>query len=769
MKFWYQFSALALCLALLISCIGCSQNSGDSTAPVTTLPMQEASAIYTDASAVIHSAPNLQLTLSYSESRCVGGQLFTEERSGSAVYLYRDTGTPVAQIFESLTYGSYTAEYQQYYIAGTAHCQINNEGFHTEMDFDSFLAYQLPSVLLDASLYRSCSMQSSDTQTVLTFSDPIALEAWAAETDRAQLMSAGGTAILDPTGTLVSTSYQAQYLQGTVLYTLEVTVNVTASDSPKLEAMEYVSGSTEIDCFDAPRTLLQVVGDVYTAEAISTSLSETISCKAVTVDRYQQVDINTWGSGDDFMSQADYSISITDYSNTAALYTQTETFRDGVYTSTVNGGSAVTQPGITAQQMRIYCEDTALASLMTPEYLSDAQREDLGDFYLLTFTGNDTFAEEMFSQVYSLISVNLDIYAPNYSTESAEGYLAINKDTGLPTSAGLYLSRTHRIDTVPYTTVYQLDQSLTLSSSTAYEAITGEPEPAETEPEETATPLFYKVTGENGQTLWLLGTIHAGDERTGHLPQAIYDAFHASDALAVEYNIATFEIQASADSTLRSQLIDAYYYTDGTSISDHISPELYEQASKLMTVQGLHSAATLKAFVWSNLIEAFLLEQDYSLTIDQGVDRQLIALAQSCGKPVLEIESGLSQVQMYADFSDDLQAALLADVVSASMLERNEATRQLYEFWCQGDEAALTQAVQTDLSGLTEDDRLLYEEYEKALLTDRNALMLSTAIGYLEGDQTVFYAVGLSHVLGEDGLVNVLKNAGYTVEVVTYE
>ena len=54
------------------------------------------------------------------------------------------------------------------------------------------------------------------------------------------------------------------------------------------------------------------------------------------------------------------------------------------------------------------------------------------------------------------------------------------------------------------------------------------------------------------------------------------------------------------------------------------------------------------------------------------------------------------------------------------------------------------------------------------MITQRNAVMLSAAITQLESGSTVFYAVGLAHVLGETGLVNGLRNAGYTVELVSY-
>jgi hypothetical protein len=47
--------------------------------------------------------------------------------------------------------------------------------------------------------------------------------------------------------------------------------------------------------------------------------------------------------------------------------------------------------------------------------------------------------------------------------------------------------------------------------------------------------------------------------------------------------------------------------------------------------------------------------------------------------------------------------------------------------------------------------------------------MLKVAIDYLESGDVVFYAVGLAHLLNNvNGLVDALRDAGYTVELVSY-
>ena len=45
-----------------------------------------------------------------------------------------------------------------------------------------------------------------------------------------------------------------------------------------------------------------------------------------------------------------------------------------------------------------------------------------------------------------------------------------------------------------------------------------------------------------------------------------------------------------------------------------------------------------------------------------------------------------------------------------------------------------------------------------------NLKMAETAEHYITDGKTVFYVVGLAHMLGEGGLVQLLKQSGYTVE-----
>jgi len=772
MKTAIRLIAAILCGVLLLGILGCTE------APVETQPTTESTApplsaleVYAQASTALQAAPNWILTYTFSEKRTVGGQVYSEKATGTASYSGIGTDNLEAIIEEELTYGTLSADHTLTYCGGTAYSQISSCTFATGMNAGDFVSQQLPAVLLDSALYGKVEMQATDDGTNLTFDGATAPESWVTDSAYAQLISACGTATLDTAGNLIGSSYEISYTCGPATYELEVTVRVSAPETLDLSAVhpEHPENAVTLSCLEAPRLLMKAVGDIFTARDMHCSISETIYSQAIPLIRNRQVKAAIAGTGSNTVASLASTIQVTDYRGQASNSSQSYQFADGVCTSTVNGGEPSVQAGVTAESMRTSVEDTILAGLFATGYLAGAELTDAGDFYILRFAGNDAYCTDLSADIGTFLNMDLDGTASSYQTTEAAGYLSFNKQTGLPTSMGISFARVHSFGEVPYELTYRLDQALTLSGTDAYYTATGELE-TESAPTETAKPLFYKVTGANGQQLWLLGTIHAGDNRTAFLPQQILDALNASSALAVEFDILAFEAQAATDAALQAQLANIYYYANGSTVDSHLESTLYQNAANLILASGNANINSpyMKVAVWNSLLEDFYLSQSYSLTSQKGVDLRLLRLAKAQGKTIIDIESGLGQLQMLTGFSDPIQNYLLGETVNTTCTNFGRSVQALYELWCKGDEAALAAAIFPDNSSLPEETLALYNQYNGTMITQRNAAMLSAAISQLESGNTVFYAVGLAHVLGETGLVNGLRNAGYTVEIVPY-
>ena len=98
--------------------------------------------------------------------------------------------------------------------------------------------------------------------------------------------------------------------------------------------------------------------------------------------------------------------------------------------------------------------------------------------------------------------------------------------------------------------------------------------------------------------------------------------------------------------------------------------------------------------------------------------------------------------------------------------EGEELLKELASAWAHGDEQALNDLLDDDTAGLTAEEMVLYEEYNNAMITDRNERMTDFAENALIDGNELFICVGAAHVIGDDGMAQQLRERGYRVEIV---
>lgn len=786
--------SMLLALALLLSLAACGKDPAPttpSTEPtvITTVPAPtepDALAAYEAARAALEASPAVTLDVVVLTETTVGQQVYSSRSQQVLTWAAMDTAAPVVFMEEALVYDyedlneeelEYnTYDYCEVYTGGTLYMQLNEEMFFSstlaQADVENRYA---PVVLLDQTLYDTVTADSSEAGLAVTFEAPTAAEAWAMPAD-AQLQAASGTASIDGDGKLQKMTYALTYTYGSAQ--VSVAVESTPRQQPEtVEVPEKPEDYTKISYVDALRTYMHAADRLVTSTGITSIITESIVTQAAATMYNQQISVDLYGTGKDLMTKINTDVYAMDYSsNTDLEYKLEEVFRNGKYTYSEDGALPTTESGITAEEMESYAKETVYSNLFYPTAWKDVRMEDLGSVYLLSLDMTADSGDLMQNYICETLwrdASYLNKLASKYETTEITGYLAVDKYTGVFTAGGCNYAGVHTIDGTDYTLALQSDQSVCAPSADAYKEITDESAP-ETEPEDKATPLFYKVTGKDGQQMWLLGTIHVGDARTAYLPKEIYDAFAASDALAMEVDLEAFEALLKEDDELAQQVSGAYYYSDGTMTADHIDAALYEKALKYMKASGNYNMNTvyMKPSVWCTALENFFLQQGNLLTSGQGVEIRLTELAKQQDKKILEVEDSLFQIEMLNGWSEPLQELLLKETLEYSGEEYWLSVHELYELWCDGDEDAMRKALaeEVDISQLTEEEKKLYDEYWQAMDVDRNEGMLDVAIEYLESDEVVFYAVGLAHLLnGENGLVNALREAGYTVELVSYQ
>ena len=796
MKKLSRIIALVLCAAMLISLAGCTQKPAETTVPPTeptTVPTEPAAdEVYAAARASLDSATHLTTNLIVTTITNVDGDEISERSTQTLTY--KDAGTEEAVIVcdETVRYGIHdpdmaedsdaTMAYKEIWYQGNVYAEMESTyRYYGPVDAEAARSRYLPVVLLNAELYGTMTSETTDEGTLITFADPSAPEAWAIPQE-GELVEASGTALVTPEGVLKQMHYTITYIHGPATVTLEVQSN--PQETPKVvTAPANPDTYTYISCIDTLRLTLEYPLYMLQADTAAVSSVESMFCQAAGVLRNQSTTINQYDRDSDNLAKIETNVFFMDYSTMKdEKYEQEEVYQNGKYSYTVNDGLPTHESGLTWDDIRLYTYEMMLSGLLDMDYWKDVTATDMGSVYFLEYQLNDNFGNTIQNSICEMLwqdATFLIALSSAYRNEDLTGYLSIDKYTGLPVAAGYYYKGVHTIQGQEYPLTLQFDQSFQLPAKGAYQEITDRM-PAEEEPETKATPLFYHVTGENGQEMWLLGTIHVGDERTGFLPQEIYNAFAASDALALECDTEAFDDLMEEDDDLSEEVSNLYFYSDGTTIESMMEEEEYADALKLLKATGSYNMNMpyAKPYVWSSSIEEFYLRQGYGVHGDQGVEERLHDWAEELDKEILEIESSMFQIKMLTGFSKDLQLEMLKDAMNSSAREYWEGVAELYELWCAGDEEALRAELsdEVDMTDWTGEEIAEYEackhlidEYNKAMSYDRNDGMLKKAIQYLESGDVIFYAVGLAHLLNNvNGLVDALRDAGYTVEPVTY-
>ncbi|MGN0470235.1 MAG: TraB/GumN family protein [Acutalibacteraceae bacterium] len=282
---------------------------------------------------------------------------------------------------------------------------------------------------------------------------------------------------------------------------------------------------------------------------------------------------------------------------------------------------------------------------------------------------------------------------------------------------------------------------------------------------EKITPAVWKVTDENGNYIYMMGSIHAADESVNNMPDYFENAFKNCTALAVEADVTNVMSDIS-------QAIDIYQkmmYTDGTTIKDHISADTYQKAVKLLTDNNMYTELYdyYMPAMWNSLIENIIVNKS-GLDVNCGVDSVLTKRAKKENKKVLEVESIDFQLNLLTEFSDETQELILKSYTADGAVEEQvNALNELYDKWKKGTITEKDVNDDIDESDLTDKEKQLIDEYNKKMLDDRNVNMADKAEEYMQSDDTVMFVVGAAHFQGEKGILKLMENKGCTVTQLT--
>lgn len=265
-------------------------------------------------------------------------------------------------------------------------------------------------------------------------------------------------------------------------------------------------------------------------------------------------------------------------------------------------------------------------------------------------------------------------------------------------------------------------------------------------PESPPTPLLYTIASPGGEIEgWLFGTIHALPDGVEWRTPALEEAAAQADLLVVE--IAALEDQAAIAHTFAALASSPGQPEIGARVAPSQRQDLY----RLIERGGYKPEDFAAIETWAAAL--MLAQNSDGGSSRNGADPAL--LADFAARDIRELEGTARQLGIFDRLPPRDQADLLAGVIIEARERANDPDK-LRRAWLAGDEAALVKATS---SGILADPEL-----RQALLVDRNRDWARQIAPMLEATLRPLVAVGAAHLVGPQGLAELLRQRGYTVE-----
>ena len=255
--------------------------------------------------------------------------------------------------------------------------------------------------------------------------------------------------------------------------------------------------------------------------------------------------------------------------------------------------------------------------------------------------------------------------------------------------------------------------------------------------------LLYEISKDNIETSYLYGTIHMMPKAQFKMGDEVKDAFAKAEKVILELDM--------DDPGLQADMMKHVMFTDGTQLTQLFTEQEQKMVDSVLTKDlGMNLMAfnTMKPFIINTMLVQSFFGKELA-----SYEETFIMMAGEQGKEILGLETVAEQfaavdAQSYEDQADDI----------VEFIEESEETQKLFnkmlELYLEGDADKLYTMTREFYDG---DDNMV-----KSMLDQRNANWIPVLEKQMaQGSR--FVGVGAAHLGGENGVIQLLRDAGYKV------
>jgi uncharacterized protein len=270
-----------------------------------------------------------------------------------------------------------------------------------------------------------------------------------------------------------------------------------------------------------------------------------------------------------------------------------------------------------------------------------------------------------------------------------------------------------------------------------------------TAPGHAASPV-WAIHGDHN-TVYLAGSVHLLKANDSALPAAFERAYTGSQTLVMELDLGKVDQTAAAAWMLQNGMLP-----DGKTLRQVVGDARYQRLSTEAERLGLPLEVLGQLQPW--VLGLQLTELQYTkegFDPEAGVEQQLEHRAQSDGKPTAGLETLDQQLGFFQTLTIEQQNKFL-DLTLDDLHEVDTEFQLVVGAWRRGDADKLA--------------ALLSQEYKEfpalyqLLVTQRNRSWEPQIQRYLHDNRNYFVVVGALHLVGQGGLLELLRKDGFKIE-----
>jgi len=255
--------------------------------------------------------------------------------------------------------------------------------------------------------------------------------------------------------------------------------------------------------------------------------------------------------------------------------------------------------------------------------------------------------------------------------------------------------------------------------------------------------LLWKVEGNGIKTSYVFGTFHMLPKEDFILKDKVKDALQATQLTVLELDM--------DDPAMQTEMMQLSALKDNKTLSEFMDAEEYALIDTYLKEKmgmGLDNFKTFKPLLVSTMVMMGYLGKDMA-----SYETSLIKLTKEQEKEIKGLETVAFQMSVFDEQPYEQQ---LDEVVK--LLKEEKYMKDMFT-------KMITLYKNENIEGLYDYMDDFFGQDQKQLdrmLHARNANWIPK-IGEYSQEQAVFYGVGAGHLGGDQGVINLLREAGYTV------